>query len=201
MSRRFPAEWEPCEAVWIAWPHNRDTWPGRFESIPAAFARFVSTVAESTPVRLLAAGPLADQAEQWCGAIAGVSLVDVPTNDCWVRDYGPTFVWDLPGEGNPPRLLAVDWQFNAWGGKYHPYDRDAAAGAAIARAAGLPRLNAQLTLEGGALETDGAGRLLVNPGCVLDPRRNPSLSREQAAERLHQYLGVDEIVWIDGGAH
>lgn len=200
MSRRFPAEWEPCEAVWIAWPHNRDTWPDRFEPVPPAFARLVSIVAESTPVRLLAASPHAEQARRWCGGVPGVTLVDIPTDDCWVRDYGPTFVWDQEAGSESSRLLAVDWRFNAWGGKYFPHDRDAAAGAAIARAAGLPRLSASLTLEGGALETDGAGRLLVNPGCVLDPRRNPDLTREDAAARMNQYLGVNEIVWIDGGA-
>ncbi|EGF25082.1 peptidyl-arginine deiminase [Rhodopirellula baltica WH47] len=199
-SYRFPAEWEPCEAVWLAWPHNRDTWPGHFEPVPAAFAQFVRAIRESTPVRILATGLVAEDCRkhlQQIGLVESDSLriVDVPTNDCWIRDYGPTFVF-----GPDAEKIAVDWRFNAWGGKYEPFDSDAAAGAEIAKIAGLKRLDGGLTMEGGALETDGAGRLLVNPGCLIDPARNPGVSKEQVSQRLNQCLGVEEIVWVDGGA-
>lgn len=196
--RRLPANWEPCEAVWIAWPHNRETWPGQFERIPEAFAEFVRAVARSTPVRLLAAGKvggmdLAEQARRLIGSNPNVELIDIKTNDCWIRDYGPTFVLENDS------VLAVDWNFNAWGGKYHPHDLDKAAGRKIASAARLRCLKGELTLEGGALETDGGGRLIVHSACVLDPKRNPGFSKQQIAERLHQYLGIDEILWVDGG--
>lgn len=192
-TRRFPANWEPCEAVWLAWPHNRETWPGHFDGIPEAFAVFVRTVAKTTPVRLLAADELAAEARRFIGDCSNVEIVNIPTNDCWIRDYGPTFVVE---HGS---VLAVDWHFNAWGGKYFPHNLDQAAGRQIARAAGLRCLKAEMTLEGGALETDGGGRLLVHSACILDPDRNPTLNKQQISERLHQYLGVDEIVWIDGG--
>ncbi|MCM2371322.1 agmatine deiminase family protein [Aporhodopirellula aestuarii] len=201
--RRFPAQWEPCDAVWLAWPHNLETWPGHFEGVPEAFAVFAHAIAESTPVKILASGDLAGQCREILRLTAAgrkpqqlpreIEIVDIPTNDCWIRDYGPTFVH----EGDS--LLAVKWHFNAWGGKYFPHDLDAAAGAQIARAAGLRLLRADLTLEGGALETDGAGRLLLHAACVLDPARNPGLTAQQCAERMHQYLGVEEILWIDGG--
>ncbi|SMP40029.1 agmatine deiminase [Neorhodopirellula lusitana] len=192
-NRRFPANWEPCEAVWLAWPHNRDTWPGHFDGIPEAFAAFAKVVAQSTPVRLLAHGPLAKQAKSLLGSCDNIELIDIATNDCWIRDFGPTFVLENDS------VLAVDWNFNAWGGKYYPHDLDRQAGRKIAQAGGLRCLKAEMTLEGGALETDGQGRLLVHAACILDQDRNPSLSKQQCAERLHQYLGVHEIAWIDGG--
>jgi agmatine deiminase len=191
--RRFPANWEPCDAVWLAWPHNRETWPGHFEGIPEAFAVFVRAVAKTTPVRLLAAGGLATEARRLIGELSNLEIVDIPTNDCWIRDFGPTFVID---DG---LILAIDWYFNAWGGKYYPHDLDQKAGRKIARAAGLRCLKADLTLEGGALETDGGGRLILHSACVLDRDRNPDLNKQQISERLHQYLGVHEIAWINGG--
>ncbi len=205
-ARRFPAQWEPCAAVWLAWPHNRETWPGHFDGIPEAFATFAVAIAESTPVRILASAELAPSCRRTLATIvadhdAGITLheieiVEIATNDCWIRDFGPTFVHD--GDGHDD-VLAVNWHFNAWGGKYAPHDLDQAAGRKIARAAGLHCLHADLTLEGGALETDGAGRLLVHSACVLDDARNPDLTQQEIAQRLSQYLGVHEIAWIDGG--
>ncbi|MFG0263938.1 MAG: agmatine/peptidylarginine deiminase [Rhodopirellula sp. JB055] len=197
---RFPAEWEPCGAVWLAWPHNRDTWPGHFEPVPSAFAQFVRAILQSTPVRILATGAVAEDCrlrlrESGLAESDILQIVDIPTNDCWVRDYGPTYVIAQDG-----RKVAVHWHFNAWGGKCEPFDADAAAGAKMAKWAGLPRLDGALTLEGGALETDGAGRLMVNPGCLLDPARNPGLSKERISQQLNHFLGIHEIVWVDGGA-
>lgn len=199
----MPAQWEACEAVWLAWPHNLETWPGHFEGVPEAFAVFALAIAESTPVRILAAGELGGSCRDRLDQVRreraitqtrrDIEIVDIPTNDCWIRDYGPTFVRENGG------LLAINWHFNAWGGKYSPHDLDQAAGGEIARAARLRCLHAELTLEGGALETDGAGRLLVHSSCILDPNRNPGLTKEEIAARLNQYLGVEEIAWIEGG--
>ncbi|TWU18169.1 agmatine deiminase family protein [Allorhodopirellula heiligendammensis] len=203
LPRRFPAQWEPCDAVWLAWPHNLETWPGHFKGIPEAFAAFAVAIAESTPVRILASDSLRESCQRIIlpavsehprsGTLRPIEIVEIPTNDCWIRDFGPTFVHE--GDG----LLAVNWHFNAWGGKYAPHDLDQAAGREIALAAGVRCLHAGLTLEGGALETDGAGRLLVHSACVLDDARNPGLTQQQAAQRFNQYLGVHEIAWIDGG--
>lgn len=195
-SRRWPAEWEAQEAIWLSWPHNRSTWPGLYEAIPAAFEAFVRAACQYVPVRLLAAGELATTANRGLGDLlrdGRLELFDIPTNDCWIRDYGPTFVID----GN--RLTGIDWRFNAWGGKYAPWDDDAAAARRICESIGVRHEASELGLEGGAIEGDGAGRLLVTPSCVVVETRNRGWSREQIQVELNRRLGVHEVVWIDGG--
>ncbi len=194
-SFRVPAEWEPLACVWIAWPHQPETWPGRFGPVPPFFARWARLMAESIPVRILAAGDPAVSARDSLGSSAGIDIVDVPTNDCWVRDYGPSFVLDR----STGRLRAVDWRYNAWGGKYAPWEDDDAAAQRIAASAGIPVTRSELCLEGGALETDGRGRLLTTPECLLTDTRNPGWTADEIAGELHRQLGVTEIVWLDGG--
>jgi len=193
--RRVPAEWEAQACVWIAWPHNRETWPGSFESIPAFFARWIASIAESTPVRVLVADQQAPQCEAAIGRLANVTLVDIPTNDCWIRDYGPTFVRnDLSGT-----MYGVKWKYNAWGGKYPPWNLDDAAARLICNDQGIECVDSQLCLEGGAIETDGAGRLITTPGCLLTDARNPGWTRSRIEDELQLWLGVHEIVWLSGG--
>ncbi|WP_164104267.1 agmatine deiminase family protein [Candidatus Laterigemmans baculatus] len=207
--RRWPAEWEPQSAIWLSWPHNRETWPGHFEGVPAAFARFVRATAEVVPVQILVDPAAAGDAEKHVGGVVGVTLVECPTNDCWIRDYGPTFVIDSSDgdESATDRSLSVvgiDWRYNAWGGKYPPWDRDAAAAERIVRSARQrdPRIRREespLCCEGGALETDGLGRLLTTPECLITETRNPGWDQERIAHELHRRLGITEILWIDGG--
>ena len=194
-SFRWPAEWEPQQCVWLAWPHNRETWPGRFDAVPAAFTRFVRAVAEVVPVRLLAAGPAAVDARRHLRSAAGVTVVDCPTNDCWIRDYGPTFVQDA----RDGTVTGIDWRYNAWGGKYPPWDDDAAAAQRICEFAEVPRVASPLTVEGGALETDGQDRLITTPDCLVTETRNPGWDRARIAGELHRCLGVTEILWLSGG--
>lgn len=198
---RVPAEWEAQAAVWLAWPHNRQTWPGRFAPLPPFFAHFTHLIAETTPVRILASRSVARAAREMpavdrlIGNHPAVEWVDISTDDCWVRDYAPTFVLDQ----RSGQLHAVTWRYNAWGGKYPPWDRDDAAGGSIARHAGLAVVDGTLCLEGGALETDGQGRMLTSPSSLVTPTRNPGLSRDEIATTLYHFLGVTEIVWLDGG--
>ena len=191
--RRWPAEWEPQSAIWLSWPHNSETWPGRFENIPPAFSHFVRACADVVLVRILVAPTAMDVAREHIGDQQNVELIPVPTNDCWIRDFGPTFVTDA---GN---LIAVDWQYNAWGGKYPPWDDDAAAAKKIAQWAGALCDSSPMGCEGGALETDGTGRLITTPDCVITDSRNPGWSQERIAEEFHRQLGVREILWLDGG--
>lgn len=195
MHRRVPAEWEPQARVWLAWPHNLETWPGRFSGIPEFFSRWTRTISESLPVGILAAADLALQCEQLVGGLADVEIVPIATNDCWIRDYGPTFVENGPNR----QLISINWQFNAWGGKYPPWDLDNEVGPTLARHLGLPSVDGQLCLEGGAMEFDGGGRLLTTPDCFLSASRNPGITTEDVAQELHRQLGVTEIVWLDGG--
>ena len=217
----MPAEWEPQSAVWLAWPHNRETWPGHFEPLPKFFAAWARVIAESTPVNILAASDVAGDAQRHVAGIDQVQLVDIPTNDSWIRDYGPSFVFDAPAGtetpsgteaasagasqpsgGNPSlrEIVAVSWKYNAWGGKYPPWDRDDAAARRIAQHIGVHCLDGGLCLEGGGLETDGRGRLLTTPTCLVTETRNPGWTSDEIAGRLNQMLGVTEIVWVDGGS-
>lgn len=193
---RVPPEWEPQQAIWLAWPHRHDSWPGRFDAIPDFYARWIPLIAESTPVRLLITADLLDQARGRLPDSLPLQWVDVGTNDCWIRDFGPTFVSRL-SEGT---IEAVDWQYNAWGGKYPPWDLDQQAAQKICQWSNVPRHVSNLCLEGGALETDGRGRLLTTSSCLVTPTRNPGWSAEQIAGELYRRLGVTEIVWLDGGS-
>ncbi|MCA9137666.1 MAG: agmatine deiminase family protein [Planctomycetales bacterium] len=188
----MPAEWQPQRAVWIAWPHNPQTWPGHFQPIPGCFRNFIAAIAAAVPVRVIGASHLRGQAglEQ----MAGVTWVDIETNDSWIRDYGPTFVVDESG-----KKYAIDWRYNSWGGKYPPWDADDRATASIISDANWPRVEGGLCLEGGALEWDGSGRLLTTTSCLVTDTRNPGWTKPQIENRLRDLAGAREIVWVDGG--
>ncbi len=202
---RLPAEWEPHAATWIAWPHRRATFLGDFAVIPAFFARFIRLLSACEPVKVIASGPALEEARQWLCGVADVECIDIPTNDSWLRDTGPVFL--IPsepvprephtrGQGGGPR--AVCWEWNAWGGKYPPWDRDARVSRAIAARLGAEVVAPGVVLEGGAIETDGAGTLLVNHRCVVDPKRNPGLSRGQLEQVLRCQLATDRVIWLGG---
>ncbi len=191
--RRWPAEWEPQDAIWLAWPHNPETWPGRFEAIPAAYAAFVRAVAEVVEVHILVPEEAREVAQSHVGSVHGVTLHTNTTNDCWIRDYGPTIVTENG------KAIGVDWGYNAWGGKYPPWDADAANAKNVCTIAGIQCETSPLTCEGGALETDGQGRLLTTPECLITDTRNPGWTKDQIAQEFHKRLGIVEILWVDGG--
>src|SRR5688572_13501930 len=172
---RFPAEWEPHAATWLSWPHKLETWPGKFEPIPAVWAQFVRTLAEFEPVHILAGGePVLAQARDLVGGVPNVTIHDIPTNDVWARDHGPMF---LAGDGLPPAL--VDWEYNAWGGKYPPYDLDNLVPGHVARLTGRKMFKPGIILEGGAVDGGGRGTILTTEPCLLNPNRNPHLGKSQ----------------------
>ncbi len=193
---RWPAEWETQAAIWIAWPHNRDTWPGRFEHIPPAFERFIKELSRSQAVHVLS-GPTeaAPSARERVGHLPNVVVHDVATNDSWIRDYGPTFVKRCDDQS----LVGINWHFNAWGGKYPPYDLDDAAGREICRLAGCAFSQSSLYCEGGALEGNGAGTVMTTSSCLRSTTRNPGWTLEMIEGELMMQLGAEEILWIDGG--
>ena len=205
---RLVAEWERCQTIWVAWPHNKQTWPGRFEAIPTFFKRWIAQLAEHVDVAVLTPDSIDPQSRTFLDQQHRVTIHEIATNDCWIRDYGPTFVWvesaDLTSSGMPRSassrsLTTVHWRYNAWGGKYAPWDDDAQAGAAIANLLNLPYRHSTIVCEGGALETDGMGRLITTPSVLLSEQRNPSLEVDSMAQALNQFTGVTEIVWLDGG--
>jgi agmatine deiminase len=196
---RMPAEWEPQAAVWLSWPHRYATWPGQFRPVPLAFAQIVAQISRFQEVRINAATARQARARRLCVAagadLARVKFFNHPTNDAWCRDHGPIFV----RHRETGEVAVTDWRYNAWGGKYPPYDRDNAIPARIARQLGLRRFAHDMVLEGGSLDVNGRGLLLTSEQCLLHPNRNPHLSRGAIEQNLRDFLGVKQILWVGEG--
>jgi len=196
---RMPAEWEPQEAIWLSWPHKRASWPGHFRPIPYKFAEIVTHISRRQQVRINIAPPLQKRARQLlaqAGAdLSRVTFYDHPTDDAWCRDHGPIFVKnDRTGE-----VALTDWKYNAWGGKYPPYERDNQIPPSIGASLGLRRFEKDMVLEGGSLDVNGAGLLLTTEACLLNKNRNPDLTRAQIEQALRDYLGVEHVLWLGDG--
>lgn len=191
---RMPAEWERHAATWLSWPRNVETWPGRFEPIPDVWRRLVEVLAPHETVHVLASGTALDQARSMVGAVENVLLHDVPTNDAWIRDHGPTFL-SSPADAEP---ALVDWQYNAWGGKYPPYDADNAVPGLVATITGRRVFRAGIVMEGGAIDTNGEGLFLAARSCLTDPNRNPNADTQTIERYLADFLGAQRTIWIDG---
>jgi agmatine deiminase len=163
--------------------------------IPSQFACLVRAIAEVEPVNVLAGGtPIAEQANRLLGDHPRVRMWDIPTNDAWCRDHGPTFLKGPPSL--PPAL--VNWDYNAWGGKYPPFEKDNAVPAAIARLLGRRQFVAGLVLEGGAIDGNGQGTLLTTESSVLNKNRNPGKDRDEIEQRLRDFLNVQNVLWLRG---
>lgn len=199
---RMPAEWEPHRGTWLSWPHKEASWPGKFGAVPGIFARMVRLLAEREEVHVNVAGPakeadvrslLADE-----GADSGnVFFHDNPTNDAWCRDHGPIFVHRQSAGKTEEAIL--DWGYNAWGGKYPPYDLDDVIPTRIGRELGIPVYYPGMVLEGGSIDVNGRGTLLTTEACLLNPNRNPQLDREAIEASLRRHLGVRNILWLGDG--
>jgi agmatine deiminase len=197
---RWPAEWEPQASVWLSWPRNPNTWPDHFEPVPGEFAQFVRLLAEYEPVNILAGGKeVLPQARSLVGNLKNVHLHDIPTNDAWCRDHGPTFLCSplAPRAELPPAL--VNWEYNAWGGKYPPYDLDNQVPRRIGELEQRKVFTPRIILEGGAIDGNGLGCILTTESCLLNPNRNPGLSRNDIETYLRRYLAAKKILWLTGG--
>jgi agmatine deiminase len=193
---RWPAEWEPHAATWVSWPHNPSTWPGKFEPVPGQFAQLVRTLARFEPVHVLAGGDgVRAAAEQHLGDLRGVTLHGIPTNDAWCRDHGPIFLCGC----REPGLAVVDCAYNAWGGKYPPFDLDNQVPGRIAAKLGCPRFATQLVLEGGAIDGNGRGLALATRPCLLHANRNPGIQQADMERFLQDYLGITRVLWLERG--
>ncbi len=193
--RRMPAEWERHAATWVVWPHSADTWPGCLAEAQVEFETLVRALVESERVHILVQDDdlARDVAARLRDLEPSVHLHHVVTDDAWLRDIGPTFVEDA-ARGT----LAIDWEFNAWGGKYPPWSRDDAAAEHVASLAGVPRVRADLVAEGGSLEVDGLGTLIATEATLVDERRNPGRKRGDIERSFTALLGVTRFVWLDG---
>jgi agmatine deiminase len=194
---RMPAEWSPHRATWLSWPHKEQSWPGLFRGIPELWAELVKAlIAAGEHVFILAGGDsVFSEAKALVGDLPQCQLYPIPTDDAWIRDSGPIFL-SHPDPQMPPAL--VDWRFNAWGGKYPPYDQDDAIPFHIARLTGRRRFEVPIVLEGGAVDVNGLGTGIVARGCLLAPSRNPGLTEDDLAAFLREYLAIDHIIWVEG---
>ena len=202
---RMPAEWEPHEATWIAWPHERSDWPGKFAAIPWVYSEIVRHLQRSERVRILVNDAAMErQARRTLVRaaidLAGVEFFRFPTNRAWTRDYGPLFITNKNG-----RIAITDWKFNAWA-KYPDWQLDNAVPRLIRRALQLqawrPSLGSRrVVLEGGSIDVNGEGLLLTTEECLLDKvqARNPTLTRADIEQVLADYLGVRKVLWLGRG--
>lgn len=199
---RMPAEWEPQDAIWLAWPDNPETWPVHLQATRGVFAQMIAALCHHQKVFLLTKDCSADDSvHQHLDPLTfpreNLRLVHIPYNDSWVRDSGPIFI-TCPGADHP--LVAHDFTFNAWGAKYEPYDDDDAIPRHAAQLLRIPCVtHPNFVLEGGSIDLNGQGCLLTTRQCLLNPNRNPHLSQEQIEARLRRFLGVTHILWLDEG--
>jgi agmatine deiminase len=209
----MPPEWAPHLACYLAWPHNRDTWPGKFDVIPAIYADMVAKIARFEPVRLMVtdAAQLDDvramirdaarrTEKEAPGPLHPIDIFHLPTNDAWVRDHGPIFVNRLASAAvSGPNQIALDWRFNSWGEKYGAFDLDDVVPQKLSARYGFEVIEPGIVLEGGSIDVNGAGSLLTTESCLLNPNRNPTLSRADVEDYLRTYLGVTNVLWLGDG--
>jgi len=196
---RMPAEWEPHAATWLSWPRREGiSFPDSYDRVVPALRAMVGALLESEPVNInVCNGAHEAEARAALQDLPNEQLTFhlIPTNEPWCRDHGPIFLI----RAEDPRLVVIDWDYNAWGGKYPPCDLDEVVPTRVAERLGLPVYYPHMILEGGSIEVNGTGALLTTEGCLLNPNRNPQLSRGQIEQRLRDYLGVREILWLGDG--
>lgn len=197
---RFPAEFEPHEATWLSWPHKEASWPGKLERVYPSYIRFISHLAASERVCInvndAAMQQDAEHRLRQAGVQGDIRFYLHPSNDAWCRDHGPAFVLK-PGAQDSKAV--VDWGYNAWGGKYPPFELDDFIPTRIAQALHLPVFYPGIVMEGGSVEFNGRGSLLTSSCCLLNPNRNPQLSQAQIETYLWQFYGVEQVLWIHEG--
>ena len=206
---RMPAEWEPHTATWLSWPRREGiSFPDSFDCVMPALRAMVEALIESEQVCInICNGAHQAQAREVLRGLPmeQISFHLVPTNEPWCRDHGPIFLTrDLdaqPATGRIRRdkLAVVDWDYNAWGNKYPPFDLDEVAPTRVAEILDVPVFYPGMILEGGAIDVNGAGALLTTESCLLNKNRNPNLSRDEIEQRLRDYLGVRDILWLGDG--
>ena len=196
----MPAEWERHEATWISWPRREgQSFPESYDRVVPTLVKMAAAIAHSEILRV----NISDQDQEkevrsLLERVAPMERIEFfanPTNEPWCRDHGPIFV----RHSEEQRLAVNDFGYNAWGGKYPPFDEDDVIPTRIARHFGLPLFEPGFILEGGSIDPNGSGTLLTTESCLLNPNRNPSMSREQIEQGLRDYLGVEQILWLGDG--
>jgi len=200
---RMPAEWEPHAATWLTWPRSEGiSFPGKYDTVPPVYAAFIKELVEVEDVNI---NVWHGDMEAWVRGLLkqhGTPLERVhfhhfPAYEPWCRDHGPIFV--VREQGGRHERAIVDWGYNAWGNKYPPCDLDDALPQHVAKLRELPLFSPGIVMEGGSLDVNGQGTLLTTESCLLNPNRNPDLSKAQIEQYLKDYLGVTHILWLGDG--
>ena len=196
---RMPAEWAPHTATWLSWPRREGiSFPESFDCVLPALRAMVEALIESEQVCINVSNG-AHEAEAR-SVLRGlpmerITFYRVATNEPWCRDHGPIFLT----RDHDPRLAVVDWDYNAWGNRYPPFDLDEVVPTRLAEILKLPVFYPHMILEGGSIDVNGSGALLTSESCLLNKNRNPNLSRDEIEQRLRDYLGVTDILWLGDG--
>ena len=201
----MPPEWVHHDATWLSWPHNEASWPGKFGPVPDVFAEVAALLCryETVHINVLDGAMEADARERIKSRVkrqedmCRICFHHIPTDDAWCRDHGPNYV-QCRGEGGSKKVV-LDWEYNAWGGKYEPYHNDNTVPQKIAFLEGFPVVKPGMVLEGGAIDVNGKGLLLTTESCLLNPNRNPSMTRGEIEGKLMLYLGIKKILWLKEG--
>ena len=197
----FPAEFAPHRATWLSWPHKEASWPGKINTIYPKYCLFIK---ELTKGELVCINVNDDRMKQFatdCLNKEGVDISKVtfyihPTNDAWCRDHGPAFLINPKAE---QKKVIVDWNYNAWGNKYPPFDLDDVVPTRIAQELKIPVFHPGIVMEGGSVEFNGEGTLLTSTCCLLNKNRNPHLNKGQLEQYLYDFYGVKQVLWVDEG--
>ncbi|MDR8391098.1 agmatine deiminase family protein [Aliifodinibius sp. S!AR15-10] len=199
---KMPPEWHPHAATQLHWPTNRETWPGeRLDRVEKVYLRIIGVLHRYEPIHLFVGDEKVRDYVLVKFEERGINSQQVtfhlqPINDVWARDCGPIFIRK---EDNSEEFAVTDWEYNAWGGKYPPYEDDNKIPAYLADMYGIERYEPGMVLEGGSIEINGNGVLLTTESVLLNENRNPGLSREEIEEKLKSYLGIEEIIWLKRG--
>src|SRR5689334_15361235 len=200
---RMPAEWEPHAGTWFTWPRPEGiSFPGKYETVPPVYAALIRNLVEVEEVHINVWNA---EMEAWVRGLLGKEKVPLarvqfhhfPSYEPWCRDHGPIFL--VRDVGGKHERAIVDWGYNAWGGKYPPFDLDDAIPQHVARLVGLPLFSPGIVMEGGSLEVNGRATLLTTESCLLNPNRDPYLTEAQIERHLHDHLGVVNILWLGDG--
>ena len=196
---RMPAEWEPHAATWLSWPRREGiSFPESFDRVLPALRAMVEALIQSEHICInVCNGAHEAEARSVLGALPmeRVTFYRIPTDEPWCRDHGPSFLT----RDRDPKLAVVDWDYNAWGNKYPPFNLDEVVPTRIAEVLKVPVFYPHMILEGGSIDVNGAGTLLTTESCLLNKNRNPNLSRDEIEAHLRDYLGVRDILWLGEG--
>lgn len=194
---RMPAEWHPHTSTWLTWPKDPETWPDRVSQVEEIYIEMISALTPHETVNLLVDDEETEKTvRSRCtpAATHGIRFHHLPTVDSWIRDYGPNFLIDGSGDG-----AFNDWTFNAWGNKYEELKKDDVVPVRLEKVLGLRRFEPGIVMEGGSIEVNGTGCVLTTEQCLLNPNRNPHLSRSDIEQYLKDFLGVTKVLWLGEG--